>query len=434
MPFSPRPRLAWFVCLLPLLGSGCSSDDNDGGVAKDDDQVSDAGKRTPTEHETDAGTKPGHGDDGDSDKGTKPDAPSTKDEDASGATADDTAAANDDNGSSEHETGDSGSASASDAGADSADDQPNETQPGTDVPPVTGPSPLDGTDGIAVTANGTDYVCTMNVMLDDLGTTFPALGLRAQCDNDEWQLAFPKEPGTYDCAKWTPVDGATYQNAEQSYVFYSPNMSGVIGSDPENGGVCSVTVTSTMGVVEGTFSGSIVSILGEARVLTNGHFYFGDGLGDCSLADDPGLEDGENAATVAITDVQGRTSAVKCGQNFKLTSVLTNYDGSYFSGGNANEDSKLSIEGLTTTGTFACGDPGNPDDPSSKAVTMGWGNGVRGFYYQDCMDSCSIEVTRFDDEIVEGTYTGTFRETCSADAALATFEGHFRAPSKPMLQ
>jgi hypothetical protein len=195
------------------------------------------------------------------------------------------------------------------------------------------------------------------------------------------------------------------------------------------GSGCTVEVKSTVGHIEGRFVAVLVGVAGTKNVVTSGYFYFSMGLADCSTAKDPGVPDGMNGATLAVTALKGRASVYFCGENVvykaqssnKFEPVIT------FSGKSNTRDVTLTIEGIAGTGTFPCGQSGD-GMPAGRHVLVSLGE----FYFFEvntpAPPSCTVTVTQYDATAIAGSYKGTLWNSATLEHSEATVEGHFRIP------
>ena len=184
------------------------------------------------------------------------------------------------------------------------------------------------------------------------------------------------------------------------------------------GGSCTLEVTSIYDVFEGRFVASLVGIAGAINPVTSGYFHFGNSpIGDCSKAEDPGVEDDESAATISITKIETQGSVPwRCGKNAKLTatsSIAGDNPEFNFTGTLDERDYTLYISGIDGTGTFSCG-----TDGVKLGSGLVWGGDNGG--------SCTIEVTEYTDDAVVGTYEGTMWNGITAAHSTLYVQGSFR--------
>jgi hypothetical protein len=177
-------------------------------------------------------------------------------------------------------------------------------------------------------------------------------------------------------------------------------------------------LASVYGPIEGRFAGTLVGILGALHPVTSGYFHFSESpLGDCSNAEDPGVEDDELAATMSITKLETQGSVPwKCGTNGKLAATSSTAGDNpefLFSGMPDGRKQELYLRGIDGTGTFTCG-TGNVK--LGSGLTWGGDNG----------GSCTIEVTEYGDDAIVGTYQATMWNGIVAAHATIHLEGSFR--------
>jgi hypothetical protein len=274
-----------------------------------------------------------------------------------------------------------------------------------------GKASLGSDDGITGIASGTLFARKLNTSVEMVTPEYFLL----EADDGEqgdWTLRIPTKVGVYSCDSQVSADVATISLNNQA----THDIRGT--STVMLGGGCTLEVTSVYGPIEGRFVGTLVGILGALHPVTSGYFRFSESpLGDCSKAEDPGVEDDEFAATMSITKIETQGGVPwKCGTNGKLPATTsTPGDNPYFhfAGNFDDRDHELFINGINGTGTFTCGTAG---------VKLGsgliWGGDNGG--------SCTIEVTEYADDAIVGTYEATMWNGIVAAHSTVHLEGSFR--------
>jgi hypothetical protein len=274
-----------------------------------------------------------------------------------------------------------------------------------------GKASLEGEDGITGIASGTLFARKMNLSVELITPEYFLLEADDGASGD-WTLRIPSKVGVYSCDYQVTPDVATIALNNQA-------THDIRGTATVNlGGGCTMEVTSVFGPIEGRFAGTLVGILGALHPVTSGYFHFSESpLGDCSKAEDPGVEDDEFAATMSITKIETQGGVPwKCGTNGKLKATTsTPGDNPYFhfAGNFDDRDHELFINGIDGTGTFTCG-----TDGVKLGSGLVWGGDNGG--------SCTIEVTEYGDDAIVGTYEATMWNGIVAAHSTIHLEGSFR--------
>jgi hypothetical protein len=322
-----------------------------------------------------------------------------------------------------------------DGGGNTTDGGGNTTDGGGHVASTDGGSPpldnsgqalLNGMDGITGTFNGTPYTLTDNAKVTDYGTTYNTVLLSAQSmtgTGGSWTITIPKATGTYNCGTNQMVaNGDTAQ-------ILGPTGTGTASGYP--GTDCVMEVKSIYGSIEGRFTALMAGLGGALYPVTAGYFHFSTGLPNCADANDPGVPSRQNGATVSVTHVDGTSGVYRCGENISmalLSSRTRDFDSpteiSYEGHTADNHTQRLTIDGLKSTGTFACGQEGAAGEPKVQLVLGSWQH----YDGPPAGGSCSITVTTLSTDLVEGTYTGDLWNVYSTQHSVMSVTGHFRAP------
>jgi hypothetical protein len=312
------------------------------------------------------------------------------------------------------------------------------TTPGTDGSAIdgggsamlddSGKAALGAMDGITGTINGKVVTYTTSAQVTDSGTAFMTLLLEARPgpevmgNRDGWTLTIPKKTGVFPCGKNGDPNDGTFA------LVGGPAGYGTAYGVPGSG--CTLEVKSVVGKVEGRFVAVLSGLAGAKNIVTSGYFHFAAGLADCSTAKDPGVPAGTNGATLAVTAVKGKSSVYACGQNIRYQAQSSNQFEPVitFTGKSGTRDVTLTIEGVTATGSFMCGQTASA--ASARKILLSLGEFM--FIPQSSMNggSCTITVTQYDDTAIAGTYLGTLWNSYTIEHSELTAQGSFRIPRK----
>jgi hypothetical protein len=292
-----------------------------------------------------------------------------------------------------------------------------------------GKAALGTKDGITGTINGKVVAYTTSAQVTDSGTQFMTLLLEAKPgpevmgNRDGWTLTIPKKVGVFPCGKNGEANNGTFA------LVAGPAGYGTALGAPGSG--CTLEVKSVVGRIEGRFVAELLGLAGARNVVTSGYFQFANGLADCSTAKDPGVPAGTNGATLAVTAVQGRSSVYACGQNITYQAQSSNQFEPVitFLGKSGTRDVTLTIEGITATGTFMCGEVASA--ASTRRVLLSLGEFM--FFRQSSGlngGSCTLTVTQYDDTAIAGTFMGTLWNSYTSEHSELTAQGSFRTPRK----
>lgn len=311
--------------------------------------------------------------------------------------------------------GGSGGSSGNGEGGSGADEG-GAGSPGVEGLDDSGKASLEGDDGITGIASGTLFARKQNLSVELITPEYLLLEADDGMQGD-WTLRIPAKVGVFSCDYQVTPDVATISLNNSA----THDIRGT--STVALGGGCTLEVTNIYGPIEGRFVGNLVGILGAVHPVTSGYFRFSESpVGDCSKAEDPGVEDDEFAATMSITQIETQGSVPwKCGTNGKLTatsSVAGDNPRFNFAGNFDDRDHDLFITGIDGTGTFTCG-----TDGVQLGSGLVWGGENGG--------SCTIEVTEYGDDAVVGTYEATMWNGIVAAHSTVHLEGSFR--TKPVL-
>lgn len=289
-----------------------------------------------------------------------------------------------------------------------------------------GPKPrLDGGDGITGTANGAIRACTDNPQLSEQLTDSPFFSMVAKCpDGGSWTLHVPKAPGTYGC-----TNVATAQYGTGASILGPTGTGTAAGTNP---GACQMVVKRSLGSAEGSFTGTLAGVLASAVPLTEGYFSFAKGIPDCSLGIDPGLPAGQNGASFALTNTTRSVGKLRCGlTGVFVVAVARNRDidtDPYLQfaapGGTELAATQLQLKGIRKTGTFECGQPGDPAQPTSKPIVVR----LAETYSNTEGGTCTVVVDKYEADLIEGSYKAAVWNARTSSPNIMTFEGHFRSP------
>jgi len=262
-----------------------------------------------------------------------------------------------------------------------------------------GKDALDGKDGITGIASGMEFTRTMNV--------------KAQVD---WEITMPSKVGVYGCQAQGGPDSAfiTLNNHATS------NIRGT--SVSQLGGACAFEVTQITPSIEGRFAGVLIGIAASKTPVVGGYFHIAESpIGDCSNADDPGVPAGMNGATISVTKIEAQGKEPwRCGSNSTLAWVSYNQGQISYHGKLDTKDFDLAFVGLKGVGKATCGMNGVK---LSSGLIWGGDNG----------GTCNIDVTKFDDTGIEGTYEAAMWNGITAAHSTVTFTGSFRSTGKEAL-
>jgi hypothetical protein len=291
-----------------------------------------------------------------------------------------------------------------------------------------GKAALGTMDGITGTINGKVVTYTTSAQVTDSGTSYMTLLLEAKPgpevmgNRDGWTITIPKKAGVFPCGKNGEMNNGTFA------LVGGPAGYGTAYGVPGSG--CTVEVKSVVGKIEGRFVAVLIGLAGAKNIVTGGYFQFAKGLADCSAAKDPGVPAGMNGATLAVTAIKGKSAVFTCGQNVTYQAQSSNqYEPVItFLGKSGTRDVTLTIEGITATGTFMCGQVASAASPRKILLSVG----EFMFIPQSTLNggSCSITVTQYDDTAIVGTYMGTMWNSYTMDHSELTAQGSFRIPRK----
>lgn len=274
---------------------------------------------------------------------------------------------------------------------------------------------LGGKDGITGIASGMELTRSMNIKAQVITPEYLKISADDGMQGD-WEISIPAKVGVFGCQSSGGADAAfiTLNNHGTS------NIRGTTAT--QLGGACALEVTRISPSIEGRFAATLIGLAASKTPVVGGYFHITDSpVGDCSLADDPGVPAGTNGATVSVTKIetQGKV-AWRCGSNSLLAWQSYNQGEISYHGKLDTKDFDLDFVGLKGVGKATCGMNGVK---LYSGLTWGGDNG----------GTCTIDVTKFDDTAIEGTYEAAMWNGITAAHSTVTFKGSFRSAGKEAL-